>query len=363
MKIALATRKGLFEVHISANKARIVRHHFPGDALSQVLVDQRDGAWYAAQNLGHFGVKLKRSKDRGNTWEDIAAPAFPIKPSEGPWSDDATPWSLEQVWELVAGGSDMPGELWAGCIPAGLFRSIDHGQSWQLTESLWRNDQRRDWFGGGYDQAGIHSILVDPRDPRHLTLGISCGGVWESRDRAQTWQLIGEGQEADFLPPEQSGNLNQQDPHRLVMCASSPDVIWIQHHGGQYRSADSGQTLRRLNKGSGRDFGFAVAVDPNNAKRAWFVPALADAQRFARDGALSVLRTDDGGKTFAEIRTGLPQQACYDLIYRHNLIVDQTGKQLAMASSTGHLWFSYDAGESWRVAEMLLPPVYALSYC
>ncbi len=362
MKIALATRKGLFEVHTSATEAIIARHHFAGDALSQVLVDERNGTWYAAQNLGHFGVKLKRSNNQGNSWEDVAAPAFPIKPSEGPWFDDPTPWNLEQVWELAVGGADIPGELWAGCIPAGLFRSIDYGQSWQLVESLWRNEKRRDWFGGGYDQAGIHSILIDPRDPKHLTVGISCGGVWESRDRAQTWALIGEGQEADFLPPEQSGNLNQQDPHRLVMCASSPEVMWIQHHAGQYRSTDGAKTFMRLNKGSGQDFGFALAVDPNNGKRAWFVPALADAQRFARNGALCVLRTDDGGETFKECRAGLPQQACFDLIYRHNLIVDKTGKQLAMASSTGHLWFSYDAGETWQVAEMLLPPVYALSF-
>jgi hypothetical protein len=363
MNILLATRKGLFEVHTQAAKAKIVRHDFPGDALSQILVDPRDGTWYAAQNLGHFGVKMKRSTDKGKSWEEISPPAFPTKPTEGFWADDPTPWNVELVWELVAGGNDLPGELWAGCIPAGLFRSTDYGQSWQLIESLWHLEQRRDWFGGGFDQAGIHSILVDPRDPKHLTIAISCAGIWESRDRGQTWQIIGEGQEADYLPPEQTASLNQQDPHRLVQCASSPDVMWIQHHAGQYQSTNSSQTFRRVNKGSGKDFGFAVAVDPLNSQRAWFVPAVSDGQRFAPGGALCVLRTDDGGQTFNELRAGLPQHSCYDLIYRHNLIVDASGKCLAMASSTGHLWFSRDAGEHWHAAEMLLPPVYALSYC
>ena len=363
MKLLLATRKGLFEVHTQASRSKIVRHDFPGDALSQVLVDRRHGIWYAAQNLGHFGVKMKRSQDQGKSWDDLAAPAFPVKPTEGPWANDPTPWNVEQVWELVAGGHDVPGELWAGCLPAGLFRSTDHGQSWQLVDSLWLNEQRRDWMGGGYDHPGIHSILVDPPDPKHLTLGISSGGVWESRDRGHNWQIIGAGQEADYLPPEQLANMNQQDPHRLVSCSASPDVMWIQHHSGQYRSSDSGKTFKRINRGSGKDFGFAVAVDPKNSMRAWFVPAVADGKRFAVDGALCVLRTDDGGDTFTEFRKGLPQHSCFDLIYRHNLIVDASGKKLAMASSTGHLWFSHDAGETWRVAEMLLPPVYALSFC
>ena len=39
--------------------------------------DHRDGSWYAAMNLGHFGVKLKYSPDRGKSWEDRAAPAYP----------------------------------------------------------------------------------------------------------------------------------------------------------------------------------------------------------------------------------------------------------------------------------------------
>jgi hypothetical protein len=363
MKILLATRKGLFEVHAQQSNASIMRHDLPGDALSQVLVDQRDGSWYAAQNLGHFGVKMKRSIDRGITWQDIAAPAFPIKPTTGPWADDPCPWNVDQVWELVAGGADQPGELWAGCIPAGLFRSKNYGRSWQLVESLWLNEARREWFGGGYDHPGIHSILIDPRDANHITLGISCGGIWKSQDRGHTWQLIGDGQEADYLPPEQTAQLNQQDPHRLVQCATSPEVQWIQHHAGQYRSSSGGKNFKRLNRGSGQDFGFAVAADPNNSRRAWFVPAVADGQRFARNGALCVLRTDDAGDTFKEYRDGLPQHSCYDLIYRHSLIVDGTGAKLAMASSTGHLWFSEDAGARWQVAKMLLPPVYALSFC
>lgn len=365
--LLLATRKGVFEVawpfenKASSHKV-VLQHHFEGDSASQILVDSRDANWYVAQNLGHFGVKVKRSTDRGQSWVDVSAPAFGVKPQTGRWSEDPTQWKVSLIWCLAQGGADQPGELWAGCLPAGLFRSVDYGASWTLIDSLWLTEQRTEWMGGGFDEAGIHSIIVDPRDPSHLTLGISCGGVWTTKDRGQTWRLIGQGQEADYLPPEHTLTLNQQDPHRLVGCRNNPDVLWIQHHGGQYISHDGGENFQRFNKGSSCDFGFAVAVDPNNAARAWFVPAVADMKRYAINGALQVLRTNDAGKSVESFRAGLPQENCFDLIYRHGLIVDSTGSRLAMASTTGHVWCSQDAGESWIEVQGRFPLVNSLTW-
>src|SRR5450631_1477704 len=191
--LLVGTRKGLFVVRGAGTHWQIDPPHFAGEPVSQVLVDPRDGAWYVALRLGHFGVKLHRSNDRGARWEEIAAPAFPPKPSQGPWADDPTPWNVDTIWGLAAGGADEPGTIWAGCLPAGLFRSIDHGATWQLNEALWQDARRRDWFGGGFDHAGIHAVLVDPRDSRHVTLAISCGGIWQTHDRGATWSLTARG--------------------------------------------------------------------------------------------------------------------------------------------------------------------------
>jgi len=79
-----------------------------------------------------------------------------------------------------------------------------------------------------------------------------------------------------------------------------------------------------------------------------------------RDGALAVTRTRDGGKTWETFRDGLPQRDAFDLIYRHGLDIDSTGKQLAKGSTTGSLWVSETAGESWQLVNAHLPPVYAL---
>jgi hypothetical protein len=44
----------------------------------------------------------------------------------------------------------------------------------------------------------------------------------------------------------------------------------------------------------------------------------------------------------------------------HGLDVDASGTRLAIGSTTGALWTSGDAGESWRLVNAHLPPVYAV---
>ena len=119
--LLVASRKGLFVVSGAGAHWEITGHHFPGDPVTQVLVDPRNGDWYAALRLGHFGVKLRKSTDQGVSWTEVSSPAFPPKPQSGPLAEDTTPWNVEMIWSLTAGGPDRPGTLWAGCMPAGLF--------------------------------------------------------------------------------------------------------------------------------------------------------------------------------------------------------------------------------------------------
>lgn len=360
--LLVATRKGLFVVQGGGANWSIASHHFAGEPVTQVLADRRDGSWYAALRLGHFGVKLHKSSDQGQSWQEMAAPAFPVKPAEGPWADDPTPWSVDLIWSLAAGGANERGTLWAGCLPAGLFRSADGGASWTLNQPLWEEPRRKAWFGGGYDHAGIHSILVDPRDPRHVTLAVSCGGVWQTRDGGESWALTASGMTADYLPPENADDGNTQDPHCLVQCAAQPDMLWVQHHCGIYRSTNGGKEWLAIAAPAPSGFGFAVACDPHNPQRAWFVPAQADACRIPVDGRMVVTRTDDGGASFQVFSDGLPQRQAYHLVYRHGLDVTRDGQTLALASTTGGLWLSADAGLGWQCLSHDLPPVAAVRF-
>jgi hypothetical protein len=350
-RMLLATRKGLISMRKNGGWT-IARTDFPGVPVTAALYDQRDNTLYAVLKHGHFGAKLHRSDDEGETWRELPAPAFAADAAGSP--------ALFQVWTLEPGGADQEGTLWAGAIPAGLFRSGNRGESWQQLSSLWDVPERAKWFGGGYDDAGIHTISPDPRDAQRLFVGISCGGVWESPDGGKNWALYGRGMIATYLPPAQAGTLESQDPHRVARCRGAPDTMWMQHHCGMFRSSDAGRTWAQL-KPPGDDFGFAVAAHPGDPLTAWFVPAIKDELRVPRDGALTVTRTRDGGKTWDTLRSGLPQRDAYDLIYRHALDVDANGRQLAMGSTTGSLWASDNAGEDWRLVNAHLPPVYALS--
>jgi hypothetical protein len=357
-RIRVATRKGLFTLVRRQGRWIAQEPAFLGDPVTMVLDDPRDGALHAALNLGHFGVKMRRSRDDGATWEELDAPAYPPQPegAEGP------PWKLVQVWSMETGGAGEPGVLWAGTLPGGLFRSGDAGASWSLVRSLWDRPERLGWFGGGYDSPGIHSINVDPRDPRRLTLAISSGGIWRSRDGGDTWALAARGMVARYMPPEQQHDGNVQDPHRTVACPVQPDVLWTQHHSGIFRSVDGGDLWQEITAVPVSVFGFAVAVHPHDPATAWFVPGIKDEQRVPVGGQLAVTRTRDGGASFDVLRAGLPQSSCYDLVYRHGLDVDASGERLAMGSTSGGVWLSEDGGDSWQALDARLPPIYAVRF-
>ncbi|MYM40687.1 WD40/YVTN/BNR-like repeat-containing protein [Duganella qianjiadongensis] len=355
----LATRKGLFELYRTDQAWHLGAQHFLGDPVSMLLADRRDGTLYAALHLGHFGPKLHRRKAGSDQWSEVAVPAFPVKPAD---SADPVEWKVLQIWSLAAGGPDQPGVLWAGTLPGGLFRSEDYGDSWQLVEALWQVPERAQWMGGGYDVPGIHSICVDPRDSNAVLVGISCGGAWLTTDGGASWQMRAEGMRATYMPPELAGVQAVQDPHRIVRCAAEPDKLWCQHHNGIWRSVDNGAHWQEIQPQQVSNFGFVTAVHPQDGETAWFVPASADSQRIPPQAALAVTRTSDGGHSFTAWRGGLPQQHCYDLVYRHGLDVSADGRVLLMGSTTGGVWVSEDGGGQWQTIAAHLPPVYAVSF-
>lgn len=359
-RLFAATHKGLFRLERGRAGWEIAQVHFLGEPVSAVLPDSRDGSVYAATYLGHFGAKTHRSGDGGAHFEEIAAPQYPQKPGAEA-GEDPHPWSLEMLWALEAGGAEEPGVLWAGSIPGGLFRSADRGDTWQLQRPLWDLPQRKQWMGGGYDWPGIHSVLVDPRDSRCLSVGVSIGGVWRTENAGESWQPRTQGMFADYMPPEQRDLPESQDPHRIAQCRAAPDTLWCQHHNGAFRSTNGGASWSEL-KVPPSSFGFAVAAHPQDSGTAWFVPAVKDECRVPVDGKLVVARTRNGGQSFDLLRAGLPQQHCYDLVYRHALEVDGAGQCLALGSTCGGLWLSEDAGDNWRAFSNTLPPIRALRF-
>ena len=356
-RLHVATRKGLFAFRRNGGGWSAGPPSFVGEPVTATLADPRDGTLYAALRLGHFGCKMHRSEDGGESWTELPPPAYPAAED----AEGSAP-SLDMIWTIAAGGPDAPGELWAGTLPGGLFVSRDRGDSWQLASALWDRPERADWFGGGFDHPGIHSILIDPADPARLTVGISCGGVWKSDDRGRSWRLAGQGLRNAYMPPDRAFDANVQDPHLIDPCAAAPATVWCQHHNGIFRSEDGAETFGELDPAPPSGFGFAVAAHPSDPQTAWFAPAVKDECRVPVDGRLVVTRTGDGGASFESFGRGLPAEGAYDLVYRHALVVDAEGRELAMGSTTGNLWIGHDGGEDWRQVAGHLPPIAQVAF-
>lgn len=361
--LILGTRKGLLILQESGREWSVAHEAYPGVPFSYAFADPRTGAFWAAADHGHWGTKLYRSADEGETWQEAEVPKYP----EGevmyrfPGTPDRErPARLTYIWIVVPGPHDQPQRLYMGTEPGGLFQSDDYGESWSLVRGLWDHPSRPEgWFGGGRDYAGLCALVIDPRDSDHMYADISVGGVFETTDGGESWAPRNEGLVACYLPdphPEVG-----HDPHFLVMSPSDPDVLWQQNHCGVFRSSDGAQVWENVSEAEGPvRFGFPIVAADDDAGVAWVVPAISDEMRMAVDGALCVSRTTDGGRTWTAFREGLPQKGCYDVTFRHAL--DVRGDRLVFGTTSGNLFLSDDRGESWRTLGNYFPPIYSARF-
>lgn len=383
-RVLVGTRKGTFfvEKHGGSWKPRLAGH--AGVGVNFVAKDPNTGALWAALGHGHWGAKLSRSNDGGQTWADSTQVKYPKgarylsppDPSEEP-SEEPTRYSfraatLLKLW-AIAFGSD--GRIWVGTIPGGLFVSSDGGESFELNLPLWNHESRggdlfagdglgkTDWFGTpaseGEFAAGIHSIEVDPNDPNHVFIAISTAGVIETTDGGKSWRSRNQGMTNDYSPnPTAEWG---HDPHAIQLCQGDPRFVWQQNHCGVFTSSDGAQSWKKVSQPDvGVHFGFPVAADEADGRTAWVVPGISDMQRMAISGGLFVARTTDGGESWQQLRDGLPQENAYDVVYRHAL--SKRGDCLAFGSTTGNLYLSEDRGDHWVAVANNLPPIYSVRF-
>jgi photosystem II stability/assembly factor-like uncharacterized protein len=383
-RILLGTRKGTFIVDGGARRWQTVLAGHAGAGSNFVARDPKTGALWALLGHGHWGAKLSCSRDEGKTWQDAAQIKYPegarYLGTDLPGDDGEMPGpkirtaTLLKLWVI---GFGPKGRIYVGTIPGGLFTSDDGGASFELNRPLWNHDSRggdlftgpgtgqTHWFGtpasadGGEFAPGIHSIATDPNDPERVLVAISTAGVLETTDGGKSWRGRNKGMLNDYLPDPAAewGH----DAHYVTLCPGDPAHVWQQNHSGVFYSSDGAATWKKVSDPSkGVHFGFPVAVDEKDGRTAWLVPGRADSQRMAIDGGLFVARTHDGGKTWEQLREGLPQQHAYDVVYRHALAV--SGDTVAFGSTTGNLYVSEDRGDTWQTVGNNLPPIYSVRF-
>ena len=220
--LLVATRKGAWLFHSDAARQswRVDGPHFLGQIVNHLVLDPRDGrTLLAAAKTGHLGPTIFRSTDLGQTWQEATRP-----PAFGPAINGLDARAVDHTFWLTPGHADEPGVWYAGTSPQGLFRSADGGMNWAPFSSINDNAQYRQWFGtvqdGTPDGPKLHSIIVDPRDAKHLYFAMSGGGVHESHDGGLNFAPLVEGMEVveGFDPAE----ISFHDPHCVRLCPSNP---------------------------------------------------------------------------------------------------------------------------------------------
>ena len=349
--ILVGTQKGAFLVWADAKRKtwRIDGPHFPGESVYSMALDQRGGRQRILAGTGtmHWGSVLRTSDDFGRTWTapDRKNVRFP----------EDSGLALAQIWQIMPARASEPDLVYAGVEPAALFESRDAGDTWAPVEGLLKHEHRAQWMPGGGGRC-LHTIVIDPKNPDRMGIAISTGGFYRTDDGGRTWQPRNSGVRAEFLPNKQPEF--GQCVHKVVHHPSRPERLFLQNHWGLYRSDDWGDSWTDIANGVPSDFGFAMAMHPDDEETVYIVPIQADVFRVVPEAKMRVYRTRNAGQSWEPMTKGLPQENAYETVLRDGMATDSLKPAgVYVGTRSGKLFGSADDGESWMEIADSLPSI------
>ena len=339
--LLVGTVKGAFLLSSDAGRERweVSGPHFPGRIIYSMAYDGRKGrrrTWASSTHFA-FGTLLHSTEDFGRTWTnpESAPVKFPEK----------TEQSLKQIWQITVGPEQEPDKMYCGVEPAALFESNDGGQNWSLVQGLFDHPHRPQWQPGGGGLC-LHTIVLDPSTAQRMHVAISAGGVYRTDDGGRSWQARNQGISAEFLPskyPEFG-----QCVHKVARHTSRPERLFLQNHGGLFRSDNAGDTWQEIANGVPSDFGFPMVVHPHDADTAYIFP-LEQEMRCSPNAKLRVYRTRNAGGSWEPLGNGMPQEGAYETVLRDGMAADALDPAgIYFGTRSGKLYGSRDEGGSWQ---------------
>lgn len=346
-ELLVGTRKGLFVLAGEPGAPfAITARAFVGEPVDYAMRDARSGRLFAAVTSPFWGPRIwfTDGEPGGDGWQPARGLALPKGGAD----------ALKRIWVITAGEAD--GLVYAGGDPGVLFQSSDNGETWQLNEALWQQPTRPRWRrdSGGLS---VHSLAPWPGDPDRLALAISAAGVWLTEDGGATWSPGNEGIVADYLPEETRATAVDLCVHHLERAPGQPERLFLQFHGGVYRSDDAGRSWTDIAAGLPHDFGFPVVLDPADPDSAYVIP-VTTADRVT-DGSVVVWETRDAGATWTPRDRGLPHENAWLSVLRQAFTTTGSGPDLELyfGATSGEIFGSGDAGATWSGVAARLPAI------
>jgi len=381
VRVLVGTHKGAFVLSADGKRKdwKVDGPFFAGWEIYHLKGSPADpNRLYASQTSGWFGQVLQRSDDGGKTWHQpgvspdqaptpgppTALPnkfAYDVSPETGrpltthQWYDGTQhPWEFKRVWHLEPSLTD-PNTVYAGVEDAALFRSTDGGENWHELSSLRGHGTGPRWQPGA-GGLGLHTIILDPTNPKRIYIAISAAGAFRTDDGGATWKPINRGLRSQYIPDPNAevGHC----VHHVATHPSRPDVLFMQKHWDVMRSDDAGDNWHEVSGNLPTDFGFAIDVHAHEPETLYVVPIKSDSEHFPLDGKLRVYRSRKGGNEWEPLSKGLPEKDCYVNVLRDAMAVDKLDDcGIYFGTTGGQVYASSDSGDSWAPIARDLPAV------
>jgi photosystem II stability/assembly factor-like uncharacterized protein len=379
VRVLVGTRKGAFILTSDGkrDKWEVNGPLFAGWELYHLKGSLADpNRIYASQTSGWFGQVIQRSDDGGKNWHQPGTPAgetagpggmpkgesnkFVYDAAGAPltthqWYDGTQhPWEFKRVWHLEPSLTD-PDTVYAGVEDAALFKSTDGGKNWNELPGLRGHGTGPKWQPGAGGMC-LHTIILDPSDPKRIYIAISAAGAFRTDDSGKTWKPINKGLYSKYIPDPHAevGHC----VHHIAMNPKRPGLLFMQKHWDVMRSDDAGDTWHEVSGNLPTDFGFVIDVHAHQPETVYVVPIKSDGEHYVHEGKLRVYRSRTGGNEWEPLTKGLPQKDCYVDVLRDAMAVDSLDDcGIYFGTTGGQVYVSPNAGESWQPIVHDLPAV------
>jgi photosystem II stability/assembly factor-like uncharacterized protein len=382
VRVLVGTHKGAFVLTSDGKREKwdVSGPHFAGWEIYHMKGSPADpNRIYASQTSDWFGQIIQRSDDGGKTWHQPGTPPgtplpqFPAKASNKfvydasesgkpltthQWYDGTQhPWEFKRVWHLEP-SLDDPGTVYAGVEDAAIFRSTDGGESWKELSGLRGHGTGPKWQPGAGGLC-LHTIILDPSNPKRMFIAISAAGAFRTDDGGNTWKPINQGLRSPYIPDPKAeiGHC----VHHVAMNPKRPGVLFMQKHWDVMRSDNAGDQWVEVSGNLPTDFGFVIDVHAHEPETVFVVPIKSDSEHYVHEGKLRVFRSRSGGNEWEALTKGLPQKDCYVNVLRDAMAVDSLDKcGIYFGTTGGQVYASADAGDNWNPIVRDLPAVFSV---